>query len=370
MTHYPSAANLGVTHIITGATGFLGRHLVARLLLERPADEVVCITRPSETHSADERIAQLLPTYAQSEAARLAVIEGDITLAACGVPADHALTRSTQPKYFWHSAASLNWEQGKQEHIFKTNVNGTRNALQAALDLGCQGFFYVSTAYTCGKAQGDIVEAGRAPVNLASNLYEASKIEAEQLVASFCTQHNLPYLILRPGIILGSSQTFEPCGSYSGLYGFIREMRRFGRSLGDSPDPVRIYCELEARLAWIPVDLCTEDMLTCFHDFQTGQLPSGSAVHIVCALGPDTVTMQQVTDRILQRLGTTGRILFVGQALEEKSVLEQVVDRKLEFYSSYIRSHKNFISRLPGRRPVTREMMDQFIDQEVDLALR
>lgn len=356
-------------HIITGATGFLGRHLVSEILTEHPADSVYCIARSNAREgSAADRVLGVLPENARDLQHRIVVLEGDIMLPDCGVESG-ALCDNERPKYFWHSAASLNWEQGKRDHIFQTNLEGTRNALSAALKLGCSAFFYVSTAYTCGKTQGDIRESDTIDVINACNLYEASKIEAEQLVAAFCAEHKLPYLILRPGIILGSSETFEPCGSYSGLYGFIRELRKAGRSLGDSSEVVRIYCELDASLAWVPVDRCTADMLTCFSNFRRGELSSGSAVHVVCAFMPESVTMRQILDRILEQLGLTGRIVFVNDPLEERTVLEQVIDRKLEFYSSYIRSHKNFISRLPNRQPVAREMMDQFIDKEVSLTL-
>lgn len=373
---YLTKPDKGTTHIVTGGTGFLGRHFVSRLLLSRPQDTVCCIVRAHPAHGERvdpwERLRDVLPTGLATETKlRLKVLEGDVTQALCGLPTDVLANETAHGRVlFWHCAASLEWEDDKREEIRQTNVQGTCNAVETAAALGCSTFFHVSTAYTCGVAAGRIEEDHPLCVAHANNAYEASKIEAEQWLRTRCEALAMPRIVLRPGIILGPCATYEPSGSYSGLYGFLRALRRLGNHIGHDSSPVKIHYEPSIRLGWIPVDQCTLGMYQCLIDHDHGKLPSGSAIHLVGALNRESATLGDVIDHILFRLGLTGKILFLPQPIQQKNPFEAMVEEKLSFYATYMRSEKDFQSRLPNRLPVTLDMMRRFIDKEIELALR
>jgi nucleoside-diphosphate-sugar epimerase len=370
------ASDPGTAHIVTGATGFLGRHFVARLLVSRPQDRVYCIVRANGARedglTARERLGKALPGDLPAEArSRLAVIEGDVTQPLCGLPASLFEDGiGAGKRCFWHSAASLEWEDEKREEILRTNVQGTRNAVDTALALRCDTFFHVSTAYTCGVAAGRIEEDRPLSVAHANNVYEASKIEGEQLLRARCAAAAMDHIVLRPGIILGTSSNYEPSGSYSGLYGFLRTLRRLGNHLGDAESPVKIHYEPDIRLGWIPVDQCTLGMYQCLVEHEKGELNSGAAVHLVGTLDKESARLGDVIDHILSRLGLTEKVHFQPHPIAEKTPFEAVVEEKLSFYATYMRSEKDFQSRLPNRLPVTLDMMRRFIDKEIELALR
>jgi dihydroflavonol-4-reductase len=97
---------------------------------------------------------------------------------------------------------------GRREGFFNINVEGTRNALDAALQAGARRFVYIST----------IVVVGKPPVEKAvtedvtcrpQDAYQQSKLAAEQLALDYHRDHGLPVVVLRPGAYYG------PWGRYA-----------------------------------------------------------------------------------------------------------------------------------------------------------
>lgn len=87
----------------------------------------------------------------------------------------------------------------------QTNVLGTLNMLQAALDEGVQGFVQTSTSEVYGSAQSLPMSEAH-PLN-AMSPYAATKIAADALAASFYASYELPVLIARPFNTYGPRQS-------------------------------------------------------------------------------------------------------------------------------------------------------------------
>lgn len=160
---------------VTGATGFLGGHLVDRLLDE--GREVIAIVRDPVKAAA-------------LEARGIAVVQGDLT---------GQLETALRADAFVHAAAlSSNW--GRSQDFFAANVTGTARALTLARTMGVRRFVHISSpsVYFRLADQFDVPEDMPLPGPI--NAYAETKAIAEQLVLRAT---DLAPLILRPRGIYG-----------------------------------------------------------------------------------------------------------------------------------------------------------------------
>jgi nucleoside-diphosphate-sugar epimerase len=344
-------------HILTGATGFVGSHLLADLLSDDTTGSVHALARGNSQRPAAERVDAALevagydPTHGRR---RLTVVESELTDALCGV-VPGSIPRGDGPLVFWHLAASLQWRRGRREQVFQTNVNGTRQALELAAGVGADLFVYMSTAFTCGGLHGDVPEALHQPPGF-SNVYEESKSAAEHLVAEFEGPRNL---ILRPSVIVGTSKDYRPSGSYTGLYGYLSELRKFKEMLGDSDESVRFTADRSTRISFIPVDHVVEDSRAIVAAELT--TPRQSIYHVS---GRSESAVGEFTDYMLQLLGLQDRLFIVNETFEDPSTLERFFAKRIEFFSDYLRREKRFIRNVGPERSVPMHELTRFIDAE------
>ncbi|OJF14367.1 SDR family oxidoreductase [Couchioplanes caeruleus] len=343
-------------HILTGATGFVGSHLLADLLSDDPTGAVYALARGDSRHPAAERVHTALRVAAHdlSAGGHPTVVESELTEPLCGVTPG-SLPRGDGPLVFWHLAASLQWRRGQREQVFRTNVDGTRHALELAASVGADLFVYMSTAYTCGSVHGDIVEELHRPPAF-SNVYEESKCAAEHLVAGFEGPRTL---ILRPSVIVGSSHTYSPSGSYTGLYGYLSELRKFREMLGDSEESVRYPADRSTRISFIPVDHVVEDSRAIVADELAA--PRQSIHHVS---GRSESAVGEITDYMLKLLGLQDRLFIIDEEFDDPSTFERFFAKRIDFFSDYLRREKRFVrSRGPERSVSLHELM-KFIDAE------
>ncbi len=166
--------------LVTGASGFLGWH-VARLLIER-GHRVRALVRPgSKVDALDVEIAtgDLRDSASLSRAA-----------AGCGL--------------VFHVAADYRlWAKDPSE-LYRSNVDGTRNLLEAARNAGAERVVYTSTVGCIGFPHGSLGDE-TTPVTLAdmAGHYKRSKFMAEQVALEFA-RGGLPVVIVNPTAPVGS----------------------------------------------------------------------------------------------------------------------------------------------------------------------
>ncbi len=194
----------------TGATGFVGGHILARLL-EREEVSVLLLARdPSperlwramQPHFDFDRFRALL-------GGRVRAVGGDITEAGLGLSAaDRALvTRETTS--ILHCAASLNRKSEKA--CLNTNLRGTLEMLDLAraivADHGLRRFTHVSTVAVAGKRQDETVREDAAIDWERSDYdpYARTKKFCEHMIARLLP--DVPRTILRPSVVLGDGRT-------------------------------------------------------------------------------------------------------------------------------------------------------------------
>jgi dihydroflavonol-4-reductase len=165
--------------LVTGASGFLGWH-VARILLER-GYAVRALVRPgSRVNGLDVEVA----TGDLRDPASL-----ERAAAGCGL--------------VFHVAADYRLWAANPDDLYRSNVEGTRNLLQAARNAGVERVVYTSTVGCIGIPSGGIGDEDT-PVALADMVghYKRSKFLAEE-VALEAARGGLPVVIVNPTAPVG-----------------------------------------------------------------------------------------------------------------------------------------------------------------------
>jgi len=180
--------------LLTGATGFVGSHLLTHLLASRPDRRVVLLVRrPDQVVdlTADERVAAL---------------PGDLTREGLGLERATRARLARSITEIVHCAAITQFG-APIETARAVNAEGTRRVLDLAR--GCrrlEKLAHVSTVYVAGRASGVIAEAAAPPPAAGfCNSYQHSKHEAEALVLE--SMAHVPCAIYRLSSIVGDSRT-------------------------------------------------------------------------------------------------------------------------------------------------------------------
>jgi nucleoside-diphosphate-sugar epimerase len=179
-----------VKALVTGATGFLGRHLVERLLLE--GEEVWVLAR--------QRAAA-----ADLEAQGARVVEGDVRR----WPSLRTAVRGMDCVYH---AAALVAGAGRWVDFLEINVLGTERLIQAALEQGVGRVVHVSSigVYPELQAGATLTEDAGYDDNPSRGGYTRSKIWADRLAAWYAAERGAPVTIVRPGTIWGPGGKNNP----------------------------------------------------------------------------------------------------------------------------------------------------------------
>jgi nucleoside-diphosphate-sugar epimerase len=169
--------------LVTGGTGFLGRHLVERLALE--GDEVWVLAR--DQHA----MADLRGLGAH-------VVPGDVRRWA-------SLPEAVNDKdVVFHCAGKVE-ASGRWVDFLEVNVLGTERLIQASLEQGVPRFVHVSSigVYPERPAGSVITEDEGYDTNTGRGGYTRSKIMADQLAFWYARERSAPVTVIRPATIYG-----------------------------------------------------------------------------------------------------------------------------------------------------------------------
>ena len=325
-------------HVVTGATGLVGSALVLELLRRTDAD-VACLVRPGRS-DASSRLAATLSaaarayghgeTFAADIEHRCVAVPADVDLPLCGVDPGRFPSGAAE---FWHCAADQRYEERHWESLQRTNVLGTRHAVELATALGCLSFNHFSTAYVAGRRNGTVREQ---PVTdpLHNNRYEESKIAAEWLVLA---ADGLEKRILRPGIVIGHSVTRAVVGGHAGMYGIHRQLVQLERMLSMLGDPavrtrpLRLRADRATPVDLAPVDLVAADAVSLSLSGHAG------VFHLT---HPEGIRLGEGLDLMFDVAGLSRPHYTYSDA--GFTAADREFDRKIDFFRSYLTGAKTF----------------------------
>jgi NAD(P)-dependent dehydrogenase (short-subunit alcohol dehydrogenase family) len=209
-----------VNYFVTGATGFIGRNLVGRLLQREGT--IYALVRAGSRGRLEE-----LRTSLGADGARIVPVAGDLSQPGLGVSEEDLVMLRGDVDHFFHLAAIYDMAAGAEAQEI-ANVEGTRNAVELAQSIEAGCFHQISSIAAAGLYRGEwredmFEEAER----LDTHPYFRTKHESERVVREEC---NRPWRVYRPGIVVGDSRTGE-IDKIDGPYYFFKLLQRARRVL-------------------------------------------------------------------------------------------------------------------------------------------
>ena len=229
--------------LLTGATGFVGAHLLRSLLDESPV-LVHCLVRGAGAPQRVQANLERHGLWTSDSSDRVRIVSGDLTQPMLGLSAAEHESLARRIGAIYHGAAAVNWVQG-YDGLRDTNVLGTREILRLACRDAATPVHFLSSLGVCysTRAPGTVDESADVFAR-ADGLhlgYAQSKCVAEELVRA-AGARGLPVTIVRPALVSGHS--------VSGLSNTDDLLARFIAGcirMGAAPD-------LDWRMDCVPVD--------------------------------------------------------------------------------------------------------------------
>ena len=326
---------------LTGATGFLGSHLTARLL--SGGRKVKVLARPSKNASAKDRVEEILREVGLDRFENLTVVEGDISLPDLGLNDKVRKEIAASAGEVWHCAASLSFQEEDRAEIFRMNLDGTRHVLDLVKLLPTRRLQHVSTAYIAGNrsdlALEDEIDVGQT----FKNPYEESKCRAELLISEAHRAGAVTASIYRPSIVIGDSKSGRVT-HFHGVYAFIRalwtaleRMRRRTTAAGPIHLPLRVLGVEDQTLNFVPIDYVVDGML----EISGREDCAGKTYHLS---NPVPTKNSFWLPNICRVLGVEG-IRLVGESSFLKTPmtkLEALFQKQMAFYYQYLQGEPRF----------------------------
>ena len=285
-------------YFITGATGFIGKRLVKKLL-ERKGTTVYFLLRAESAAKVADLHAYWGLTTAEAQT-RAVAIHGDLTLPGLGVSATDVKLLKGKVDHFHHLAAVYDLGADEDSQV-AVNIDGTRNAVELAQAIEAGHFHHVSSIAAAGLYEGVFREDMFDEAEGLDHPYFKTKHESEKIVRKEC---RLPWTVYRPAMVVGDSATGE-MDKIDGPYYFFKLIQRMRQIL----PPWMPSVGLEGgRINIVPVDFVVNALAHISHQPGT----AGRCFHLVDPVG---YRVGDVLDIFSQAAHAPRMNLFVNAAL-------------------------------------------------------
>ena len=350
-------------YILTGATGFLGSHIMAGLLSRGLG--VVILGRTSNGKSLKDRIGKLLHWFGIEHLEGLLEFhETDFHKPRMGLGEDEYEKLTGRRLAIIHCASDTSFNEKSRDKVIRSNVENLSEIMTFAVKSRSKYFHLISSAYAAGTDRTECFEAPVVSEHF-NNVYEERKALAENSVSQKCIRENIPFTIIRPSVVYGDSVTGRSL-RFNALYYPVRSLQiirdiylkdiKFnnGRKSSEcgihlnSKDvlhlPVRIFVPDEGRINLIPVNYFTEALLSILDH------PSdGTYYHLTSSNPPTMADLVAYTRRFLNISGVE---VVIGKPSDE-----ELKNPAEELFDYYIREYKPYIS---DKRTFAGENMNRF----------
>jgi len=233
-----------MTYFVTGATGFIGKRLVKKLLARRGTVVYFLVRKESL-----DKLPELLEYWGVDEE-RAVPIVGDLAKPQLGVSKGDLKKLTGKIKHFFHLAAVYDLKADAESQIV-ANIDGTKNAVELANDIGAGIFQHVSSIAAAGMYEGVFREDMFDEAEGLDHPYFATKHDSEKIVRK---ETKMPWRVYRPGLVVGDSKTGE-MDKIDGPYYFFKLIQRMRQMLPPWMPAIGIE---GGRINIVPVDFVVD----------------------------------------------------------------------------------------------------------------
>jgi nucleoside-diphosphate-sugar epimerase len=343
------------TIALTGATGFLGSHLMASLLSD--GYRIIVLGRPAREGTLKERISRLLRWFGIAGlTGQIDFVEIDLLKPLLGVPEAKYKELCAITEQIIHCASDTSFAERNRDIVFNSNVYSLESILEFAADARVKFFNYISTAYVAGVNEAVSMECFSTATEFL-NVYEESKARAENIIGTFCKKKEVPFTIIRPSIVYGDSRTGRSL-KFNALYFPLQSLKcvvdiylndiknhegRKSKQHGIYIDeegflflPLRIYLPKEGALNLIPVDYFVSATMKIIT-----RVTSDGIFHLTNNTPAKLELISKYNEKLLKVKGV--EILY-GRSAENvlRNPAEELFDRFIAPYRSYLSDSRVF----------------------------
>ncbi|MHB1999675.1 MAG: SDR family oxidoreductase [Solirubrobacteraceae bacterium] len=208
-----------MAYFVTGGTGFIGRHLIERLL--QRGQDIHVLVREQSLPQLEELVDRWELRVASGAHERVHPVIGDLRKPLLGVEIDKVSELRGQIRHFFHLAAVYDMTAPAQRNV-AVNVGGTTHAVELARSLEAGCLHHVSSIAVAGSRRGPFLEEQFDEGQRLPSPYHRTKFESERIVRE---QPYVPWRVYRPAVVVGDSRTGE-MDKIDGPYYFFKTIQR------------------------------------------------------------------------------------------------------------------------------------------------
>ncbi len=246
-----------MAYFVTGATGFIGRRLIERLL-EKRQGKVYVLVRESSLGRLDDLIERWGVVAGASAGKRIQPVVGDLRRPLLGVEHERVQELRGKISHFFHLAAVYDMTAPAEQNT-AVNVGGTTHAVELARALDAERLHHVSSIAVAGEYRGTFQEKMFDEGQKLPSPYHRTKFESERIVRD---QPYVPWRVYRPGVVVGDSLTGE-MDKVDGPYYFFKAIQR---ARGLIPEWLPLVGLDLGRTNVVPVDWVSEALDHIAHE--------------------------------------------------------------------------------------------------------
>lgn len=290
--------------LVTGGTGFIGSHLAESALKQGHKVAVLGMT-DIESDAANAKMLQALGAE---------VYSGSIT--------DKKLCQDAMQDvtHVYHLAVAMREAGISDAHFEEVNLEGTRHLLEIAVQRSVERFVYCGTIGIFGHRFDGVAneESPKRP----GNIYEKTKLAAEQLALRFYAETSLPVVVLRPADVYGPRD---------------QRLKKLYKLIAATKFP--LFGSGSGRRHMVYID----DVVTAF---ETACEVDSAVGKTFIVAGPEVCTLRQMIDKIASAYGVTRfgfqlplwPMLIAAAAVEDLCTLigvsPPIYRRRMDFFTS------------------------------------